>query len=645
MSRAAGLAVVALVALLGAAPGRIAADGSPQARALNLAAATSRDRPLPPPVEIRSEPEGVTLADPAFDALPRARADYGRLGGTAYQIEVPSHWNGRLVLFMHGYEELRPRAGVSPPHIRRYLIGQGFAWGASSFSSTSLIPGRAADETAALWDYFARKYGRPTRTYVTGISMGGLASHIAAERYADRFDGALALCGSAGQTPGVIGEADFFVAGAYAAGVTQAEFDASSDVGALIRDRILPALRDPALHDQFVKIMVDLTGGPRSFDREGFRLEEDTNWHRAELLVAAQLAPNRDTTYRLGPLSTVTSQQFNRAVIRLGTNDQLLRGFVEGNETTGNLQMPVLTLHTTGDGQVPIEQARILQRRVDAAGKEGLLVQRVVRDPSHCGLTSPEWEANLASLVRWVEHGAKPAGTNVLARDLRRLDRTFELSPRPGTRQANAVPGAPKRVVVRGTVTLNGAPFDARFLGAMVRRDGLITPCQYTLSPVNNGRYEITVLADAEASGCGAHGAQILLWTSAQNQILSSRDAVPWPKHGRTTDFDTSFSTATPDGAAPPKAEFAGEVFKRDGHQLPGGTRIEADVGNTRCGLATVRRTGTFSGFSLDVVGPDSVAGCKHGATLTFRINGRLAVDTSTNQPGRVENPFDLTLP
>ncbi|HEY3187983.1 MAG TPA: DUF6351 family protein [Solirubrobacteraceae bacterium] len=163
-------------------------------------------------------PGGVTLGDPAFAPLPGAPADFGRLGGAVYQIEVPHRWNGRLVLFMHGFGELSSQAEVSPPHIRRYLIGRGFAWGASSFSSTSLIPGRATDETAELWDLFARRYGRPVRTYVTGVSMGGMASHIAAERYPDRFDGSLALCGSAGQTPAVMANADFFVAGAYAAG-------------------------------------------------------------------------------------------------------------------------------------------------------------------------------------------------------------------------------------------------------------------------------------------------------------------------------------------------------------------------------------------------------------------------------------------
>src|SRR4051794_19733567 len=160
-------------------------------------------KPLPPPVQIRPEPEGVALGDPAFRPLPGARAEFGRLGGAVYQVEVPRRWNGRLVLYLHGYEELRPTAEVSPPGIRRYLIGQGYAWGASSFSSTSLIPGRAADETAALWDLFPRRHGRPGQAYVTCQSMGGAATHRTAERSGNRFVRAPAFCCAPSQTPAV----------------------------------------------------------------------------------------------------------------------------------------------------------------------------------------------------------------------------------------------------------------------------------------------------------------------------------------------------------------------------------------------------------------------------------------------------------
>jgi pimeloyl-ACP methyl ester carboxylesterase len=641
--RAAAFAVLVPLVALSACTG----DDKQAPRAQSPTSTPTRDRsnvPLPPPVKVRSTPQGVKLGDPKFTPVPGARADFGRLGGAVYQIEMPNKWNGRLLLYMHGFEELGSTARATAPDFRRYLIGHGYAWGASSFSSTGLIPGRSADETAALWDYFARKYGRPKFTYVSGLSMGGMSTHIAAERYANRFDGALALCGSASQTPAVEGGADFFAAAAYAVGLTQADFDTTKDMHKLITEGIVPALRVADVHRRFVDIMIALTGGPRAFDREGFELEEETNWRRTELTVTAQIAPNRDTKYRLGPPATVTSEEFNRAVIRLPVNAQSLRAFVAGNETTGRLAMPLISLHTTGDGQVPIEQARILQRRVDAAGKRALLVQRVMRDPSHCGFTSPEQAASFEALVRWVERGIKPQGTNVMVPDLRKLDRTFELSPRRGS-GAEAVPGAADRVTVRGTATLDGRAFDAQFLGAVVLRGGLVTACQGALPRVARGRFEIPVLAATEASGCGAPGARIVLWAFVGDQTLYSTNAFAWPAGARTASVAPTFSTAAPQGAAPRIAGFQGELFRSDGRQLPGGTRVEAYVGKTRCAVASTRYTGNFAGYILDVVGPDSIPGCTRGATLTFRIDGLPAVGTAVNTPPGQTDSLDLSLP
>jgi pimeloyl-ACP methyl ester carboxylesterase len=584
----------------------------------------------------------VTLGDPSFEPVLGAKADFGRLGGTVYRIEVPRNWNGRLLLFMHGYQELGPEASTTSPDARRYLIGHGIAWGASSFSSTSQIPGRAADETAALWDHFARTYGRPTRTYITGFSMGGMATHIAAERYPDRFDGALALCGAAGLTPGDGDVAQFFVAGAYVAGVTQEEFDATRDFGALVRDRILPVLQDPAKHAEFEKILVDLTGGPRAFAREGIHLEEETNWRRAEQVVAVGIAPPRETPYRLGPTSTVSSRTFNRGAITLPTDPVLLQRFVDGNDLTGELRMPMISLHSTGDGQVPIHQARVLRELVDNAGASDLLVQRVIRDPGHCGFTTTEAESSLEDLIAWVERGVKPTGMNVLE-SWGSLGDRYALTPRVGTPEANRVPGAHDRVVMSGELTIDGKPFDARFLGATLVRDGLVTFCQYTLSSVDDGRYRITVLADSEAMGCGARGARVVLWTFADDQQLYSRKTLRWPGDGRTISFDTDFSTSAPDGAVPETVGFVGEAYDANAEHLPGGARVEAYVGTTRCGIASVRRTGSFSGYSIAVVGPDSIPGCDRGAELTFRINGKPSVDTRPNDDG-IKRTLDVSL-
>ncbi len=203
---------------------------------------------------------------------------------------------------------------------------------------------------------------------------------------------------------------------------------------------------------------------------------------------------------------------------------------------------------------------------------------------------------------------------------------------------------AVERVVVRGHATLDGAPFDAEFLGAAVRDHGLVTPCQASLPRVDGGLYVVEVMSDAVANGCGTPGSEILLWTFADDTQYFSTAALPWPADGRPTTFDASFSTAAPKGVAPPTTEFAGEAFDHDGRRLPDGTRVEAHVGSTLCGVASVRTQGDFTGFSLAVVGPESLAGCERGATVTFRVNGRQAVTTAVNDFRSVPS-LDLNLP
>jgi hypothetical protein len=201
---------------------------------------------------------------------------------------------------------------------------------------------------------------------------------------------------------------------------------------------------------------------------------------------------------------------------------------------------------------------------------------------------------------------------------------------------AAAVPkGSSDRVVIRGRATLDGVPFDATYIGAVVKGHGLVTPCQLALPDVRNGQYEITVYARTEAAGCGQPGAEIFLWTFVQDQIIFSSESVRWPGNGAAATFIPTFSIASPSGGVGPIMGLAGEVLDRHRRRQPPGTRVEAYIGTTRCAVASIRRTGNFTGFSIDVVGPHSVPGCSLGGTITFRVNGRRALETSLNEPGR----------
>src|SRR5512132_3596612 len=117
--------------------------------------------------------------DPKFEALPGAKTFFGTYDGGLYRIEIPDNWNGELALYAHGFvsnggaQGSALRVGNSP--IREHLIKNGFAWAASSYRCNGYVPGQGLLDTMALTDLFTQSNGgkAPTRTYLTGESMGG----------------------------------------------------------------------------------------------------------------------------------------------------------------------------------------------------------------------------------------------------------------------------------------------------------------------------------------------------------------------------------------------------------------------------------------------------------------------------------------
>ena len=397
-------------------------------------------------------------------------------------------------------------------------------------------------------------------------------------------------------------------------------------------------------------ILIDLSGGPRPFAREGFPLEEQTNWRRTGILSAYRLASNVDKVYALGPLSDVPSDKFNATAIRIRPDEGLLETFVEGNETTGDVRIPLLTMHTTGDWQVPVIEQQVLRRKVEAAGKGDLLVQRMVQDPAHCGFTNAEWETGLEDLVAWVERGETPEGDDVLVDDLSNIGGRFTLAPRFGTAAAEKAPGADERVTIRGKLTLDGELLDGYLLDVVVRKDGLSRSCAFpAYLPVSDGRYEVAAAGDGEARGCGAPGATVFLTAYANDQFLVSQETADWPAEGEELNLDASFSSTDPTGVGRPSTALWGSVFGPGGDPPPPGTVIQAYVGDTLCGVTSLPHV--VMGFTdpstyrMFVVGPASVAACEEGATIEFRVGGEPIAETAVNDFASDGHELDLTVP
>jgi len=79
----------------------------------------------------------------------------------------------------------------------------------------------------------------------------------------------------------------------------------------------------------------------------------------------------------------------NAGVARISA-DAAAREGLKAFDTSGNLAMPLATLHTTGDPIVPVEQSERYAAKVAAAGAAGLLDSQTVSRYGHCAFQRSE---------------------------------------------------------------------------------------------------------------------------------------------------------------------------------------------------------------------------------------------------------------
>ncbi len=118
--------------------------------------------------------------------------------GARYLIQVPSKWNGTLVLYSHGYVIpgfSNPAEDVGDPITGGYLLAHGYALGGSSYATTGWAIQQALPDQIEVLDTFKTLVGTPSRTIAWGHSLGGIITAGLVQRYPERFDAALPMCG------------------------------------------------------------------------------------------------------------------------------------------------------------------------------------------------------------------------------------------------------------------------------------------------------------------------------------------------------------------------------------------------------------------------------------------------------------------
>lgn len=424
----------------------------------------------PPPTPVAEDPRphdnrtfASSAADSAattFGAMAAAAGDTvdmsttsrwaGVLNGALYRIEVPANWNGKLVMYAHGFRGTTATLTVSDPSIRRYLIQQGYAWGASSYSRNYYDVRAGVEDTNALalaFNQIAARNGRtlaaPSRIYITGHSMGGHIAGAAVEaetaataRNKVTYAGAVPMCGVMGDTELFNQFAAMQMAAQGIAGVPAYPSNRFADIRTLVTSNLFSSfpgivgaanapITPTANGQRYLSVVKNLTGGERPMFTQGiafggsFPSAYGTFGSDGTIdgILTANVLDTTGITFRIDG-DTAGSAALNAAVPKItptpNANGLRRDGLRWIPKVNGEIKVPVVSIHTLGDLFVPFSMQQVYKQRVDAKGNGQWLVQRAIRGASHCDFSVAEQVEAFQAMVDWVEKGTKPAGDDVL---------------------------------------------------------------------------------------------------------------------------------------------------------------------------------------------------------------------------------------
>ncbi len=357
------------------------------------------------------EPEPPTPVDEGATPL-EGCADGVLEHGALYRICFPGNWNGDLVLYAHGHVPASrplalPNDQVGGQSLAATVTGLGYAYATTSYRRNGLLGPEGAEDMVEL-EATVRQLYRPDpgRTVLVGVSEGGMVAALGAERYPDLFDGALSACGPVGS---LRGQLDYFVDFRvvfdylFPGVIPGTAVDIPAEVVADWEERYAPAVvlalvtnpaaarelvritRAPAERDDVVAIAVtavgilwyNIVGTANARERLGGQPFDNST--RVYAGSGDDAALNAGVArYTADPVAVVAMQEF---------------------ETSGNLQVPVVTLHTTGDPIVPFEQQSLYAAKVARAGATARLTQNAVERYGHCNFEAAELLGSFSTLM------------------------------------------------------------------------------------------------------------------------------------------------------------------------------------------------------------------------------------------------------
>jgi len=413
-----------------------------------------------------------------------------------YVIDVPDPWNGTLVLYSHGYQfSAADPTDAGDATTQAWLLAHGYALAGSSYATTGWALEQAFQDQIAVLDAFHDRVGTPTRTIAWGHSLGGMITAGLVQLFPDRFTAALPMCGVVAGGPGVWNQgldSEFALATLQSPGAFKlVNFTGLGDAAAnfaAAKAALTTAQGTPQGRAR-IALAAALADLPGWFDSaspepaaDNFAAQEQNQflWNfnvdfafaffgRLELEARAggNFSWNTGVDYRVqlshssdkaevAALYAAAGLDLNNDLAKLNAAPRIAANpaaaaYVERFITyNGNLDMPVLTLHTTGDGLVEVTDENAYAGVVRSAGDNSMLRQVFVHRAGHCTFTPAETISAFQTLIHRLDTGRWEDSTN----------------PNAMNAQAAALGGPPFNVASPSFIDFHPdkflRPFDAR---------------------------------------------------------------------------------------------------------------------------------------------------------------------------------------
>jgi pimeloyl-ACP methyl ester carboxylesterase len=398
-------------------------------------------------------------AGPANVFASGARTINGTLrDGATYLIQVPANWNGTLVLYSHGYVvpgSPNPAMDVGDPLTGAWLLGNGYALAGSSYATTGWAVQQAIPDQLDTLNAFDRRVGTPVRTIAWGHSLGGMITAALLQVAPDRFAAALPMCGvvaggvgtwnvaldsafaiqqllapTAGlqvvditNPPANLDIAEAVLAGAQATAAGRARIALASALGD-IPGWFDPSSPEPAPTDYVTQeanqfLWETEVDGPFAFElraeleaRAGGNVSWTTGVNFTYQIKTSSDYAEVKALYAAAGLNLDADIAALQSATPIARDPSAVRYLTKYIVFNGDLDRPVLTLHTTGDGLVVNQDEQAYRNVAQDAGDGQMLREGYVSRAGHCTFTPAETIAAFQTLIHRVNTGKWGSSTS-----------------------------------------------------------------------------------------------------------------------------------------------------------------------------------------------------------------------------------------